>query len=167
MRKTLIAGAVILVAAAVGITYLGSDSLDESPTSPESKASSRTEGKSVVPTADVQLNSTSGVPDAKPALNDPRLVALAVSQDNGYIEFVTEPGGKVIKEIDKNPTSLGFKKPLREYLYSGNQVVGLTAYQYFGDHVQVIETKVSYKPDGNINQYAESTSYQYPEKKKN
>jgi hypothetical protein len=89
---------------------------------------------------------------------DPRLAALMVSPDNGSIEFVVGSDGKVITEIDKDPTSLGFKKPLREYIYSADKVIGLTAFQYFVDHVQISRTAVSYKPDGSVDQYLESTS---------
>jgi len=92
------------------------------------------------------------------APSDPRLAALAVSQDNGLIEFVRAPDGKVIAEIDKDPGSPSFRKPLREYLYTGNKVVGLTAYRYFADHVEVNRTSVSYKPDGSVDGFAESTS---------
>lgn len=93
-----------------------------------------------------------------PAPSDPRLAAFAVSQDNGLVQFVRAPDGKVIAEIDKDPASLGFGKPSREYLYSGNKVVGLTAYRYFADHVEINRSSVSYKPDGSVDHFAESTS---------
>jgi hypothetical protein len=86
-----------------------------------------------------------------------------VSRDNGLIEFVTA-NGKVIKEIDKDPNSPSFGKPLREYSYSADQVVGLTAYRYLGDQVQIVKTWVSYKPDGGVDEYRESTSYDYGKK---
>lgn len=87
-----------------------------------------------------------------------------VSPDNGLIDFVAGPDGKVIKEIDKDPNSAGFRKPLREYTYSGGKVIGLTSYRYFGDHVQITKTAVSYKPDGTVDQYVESTGYDYGDK---
>ena len=94
------------------------------------------------------------------AAPDPRLAALEVSADNGLIEFVRGPDDKVIAEIEKDPGSLGFQKPLREYLYSNGRVVGLTSYRYFPDHVEVSRTAVSYKPDGSIDKYSESIDSQ-------
>jgi hypothetical protein len=66
----------------------------------------------------------------------------------------------VIAEIDRDPSSLGFKKPQREYLYSDGRVVGLTSYRYFPDHVEVSRTAISYKPDGSIDKYLESMDSQ-------
>lgn len=90
---------------------------------------------------------------------DPRLAALEVSPENGLIEFVRGPDDRVIVEIDKDPNSPGFRKPLREYTYSDGKVVGLTSYLYFPDHVEISRTVVSYKPDGSIDEFEESTSY--------
>jgi hypothetical protein len=103
----------------------------------------------------------SGPRDARSsqAAPDPRLAALEVSPDNGLIEFVRGSDGKVIAEIDKDPSSPGFQKPLREYLYSDGRVVGVTSYRYFPDHVEVSRTAVSYKPDGSVDEYSESTSF--------
>ncbi len=98
-------------------------------------------------------------------LPDPRLAALAVSPDNGLIEFIHGSDGKVISEIDKDPSSPGFRKPTREYTYSGDQVIALTSYRYLPDHVEISRTSVSYKPDGSIDRYAESTSYPSQPKK--
>jgi hypothetical protein len=97
---------------------------------------------------------------------DARLAVFAVSPDNGLIDFIADANGRVIQEVDKNPNSIGFKKPLRDYLYAGEKVAGLTAYQYFADHTEVTETFVSYKPDGSVDQLRESTKYLYPENKK-
>ncbi len=92
-----------------------------------------------------------------PARPDPRLDALKVSQDNGLIEFVRTPDGKVIAELDKDASSPSFRKPLREYLYAGDAVVGLTSYRYLSDHVEINRTVVSYKPDGSVDRFMEST----------
>jgi hypothetical protein len=96
---------------------------------------------------------------------DPRLAALMVSPDNGLIEFVHGTDGKVITEIDKDPGSVGFRKPMREYMYSGDKVIGLTAYRYLPEHVEITRTSVSYKPDGSVDRYSESTSYDSGQKK--
>lgn len=116
------------------------------------------------PAADVDVRTSPPGKEFKLAPSDPPLAALAVSTDNGFIEFIRGSDGRVIQEIDQNPSSLGFKKPTREYTYSGDKVVGLTVYEYLGDHVQVTRTSVAYKLDGSIDQYRESTIDMYPEK---
>ena len=83
-----------------------------------------------------------------------------VTPDNGQIEFVKGGDGRVIQEIDKDPNSLGFRKPLREYTYSGDKVVGLTSYRYLPEQVEITRIAVSYKPDGSIDQYRDSMSYE-------
>jgi hypothetical protein len=93
------------------------------------------------------------------APQDARLAALQVSPENGLIEFVRGSDDRVIVEIDKDPNSPGFRKPMREYTYSDGKVVGLTSYRYFPDRVEISRTVVSYKPDGSIDEFEESTSY--------
>lgn len=102
-------------------------------------------------------------PDSSPtpAPYDPRLAALEVTPDNGWINYVTGSDGKVTMEIDMDPASPGYKKPMRKYTYAGDRVTELIAYRYFHDHVQITTTTVSYNPDGSIAEYAESTSYDY------
>jgi len=98
---------------------------------------------------------------ASPA-TDPRLAVFRVSPDNGLIEFIPGPDGRVIKEIDKDPASPGFGKPLREYSYAADKVVALTAYHYDGKAVQVTRTHVSYHPDGSVDQFRETTATTSP-----
>lgn len=93
------------------------------------------------------------------AIQDPRLAALAVSSDNGLIEFVHGPDDRVIAEFDKDPNSLGFEKPMRQYTYSSDKLVGLTSYRYFPDRVEISRTAVAYKPDGSVDEISESTTY--------
>ena len=165
MRKSWIASGLALVAVFAGVIYF-------------SRGHDETHAAQVVPEQDRVPPPTAPVPDvpplkilspnelpARPPVSaDPRLRALMVSPDNGLIEFVAGPDGKVLKELDKDPNSPGYRKPLREYIYSGDRVVGLTAYKYLGDQVQVVRTAVSYKPDGSVDQYRESTSYDYGKK---
>lgn len=96
---------------------------------------------------------------ARPAAADPRLAALMVSPKDALIEFLPDREGRVIKEIDNDPNSAGYRKPLREYTYLGDKVIRLVAYHYLGSQVQVITADVRYKPDGSIDQYRESTDY--------
>jgi len=111
------------------------------------------------PAADPTASQTKEVTKVAPA--DPRLAALAVSPDNGLIEFVPGRDGRIVKEIDKDPSSFGYGKPLREYTYAGDRIVGLTSYVYFADHVQATRTRVSYKPDGSVDHYLQSTNDDY------
>jgi hypothetical protein len=154
------------------VVYL-TDAADQSPTTMQPDSDKKASAESVTPASGAQLNSDSRSATSqpthtasKPMPADPRLAALMVSPPNDLIEFVVGSDGKVIKEIDKDPSSLGFQKPLREYTYSGDNVTGLTSYQYLGDHVQITKTMVSYKPDGSVDQYLESTSYDHGEKTK-
>jgi hypothetical protein len=178
VSKSIIAGAIVLAAVIAGAVYLTHDAADQSlatiPSSPDNQA------RAERATPGAQDNSVSpghtasqpgrmeqpGRTDSKSVPPDPRLAALGVSPDNGLIEFVVASDGKVIAEIDKDPTSLGFRKPLREYTYSGDEVIGLTSYRYYGDHVEIARTAVSYKPDGSVDKYSESTRLDYGEKKK-
>lgn len=70
--------------------------------------------------------------------------------------------GKVIAEIDKDPASISFKKPLREYTYAGDRVIGLTTYRYLPDQVEIGRTRVSYKPDGSVDDLVQATTYNDP-----
>jgi hypothetical protein len=168
LRNRIITGLMIVVALAAAIViYLPEDSSNQRQAPTQPVANAERNAKSVTAVAGTPRNSAShGDTASKPLPTDPRLAALTVSPDDGYIEFVVGTDGKVIKEIDKNPSSLGFRKPLREYMYAGERVIGLSAYQYFADSIQITETKVSYKPDGSVDQYRESMSYIYPEKRK-
>jgi hypothetical protein len=83
-----------------------------------------------------------------------------VSPHDDLIEFFADANGKVIREIDNDPNSAGYRKPLREYTYAGDRVIRLVAYKYLGNQVQVIQADVVYKPDGSIDQYHETTRYE-------
>ncbi|HMN46395.1 MAG TPA: hypothetical protein PKE27_17585 [Povalibacter sp.] len=160
-RTTVVTGIVVAVAIA-GAIYLNRRSTDDAPPRTDAAAQQASLPKEGVRTdstpaasAVAQLSSA----PVRPAPDDPRLVALQVSTDNGLIEFIKDANGKVIQEIDQDAGSLGFRKPLREYMYAGDKMIGVTSYQYFPDHVQVNTTAVSYKPDGSVDQLIESTTY--------
>jgi hypothetical protein len=159
---------VVVVAVAVGVfiaavVYLKHDSADQPP-APMRAAPGKEAGAGPVPQASAPHSSVpGGTPsepqrtDSKRVPPDPRLTALMVSPDNDLIEFVRGSDGKVITEIDNDPSSPGFRKPTREYTYSGDKVIGLTSYRYLPGHVEISRTTVSYKPDGSVDQWAEST----------
>lgn len=96
----------------------------------------------------------------RPASPDPRLAALMVSPDNGLVELVPGPDGRVIKEIDKDPNSPGFSKPLREYTYAGDRIVGVSSYRYLGQQTEIVTARVSYKPDGTVDRVEQSSHFE-------
>ena len=163
MRKLVVGAAVLAAVVAVAVYFL-KDSAEQAPAKAGSASSERV-GDGTASPAEATSRSTVDAA-ANPAPADPRLAALQVSPDNGQIEFVAGPDGKVIKEIDKNPSSLGYMKPTREYMYAGDKVVGLLEYHYFGDRVEITRTAVSYKPDGSVDQVRKSTSYDFGKKDK-
>jgi hypothetical protein len=163
VNKAIVTGALIVAAFVAGLVYFRHVSVPSSPAASAPRAVGNATGTvpSMAGTAGAQPASDSTTPRATGASGapaDPRLAALAVSPDNGLIEFIRTPDGKVISEIDKDPGSPSFHRPLREYVYAGDRVVALTAYRYLGDHVEVDRTMVSYKPDGSVDQFAQSTS---------
>ena len=85
-----------------------------------------------------------------------------VSPPNALIEFIAGADGKVIKEIDNDPSSAGYTKPLREYTYAGDKIIRLVSYKYLGNQVQIVTADVVYKPDGSVDKYRESTNYEHP-----
>jgi hypothetical protein len=172
VRQPVVIGALALGVFIAGVVYLKHESADQS-SAPVQAAPGKAAGTGpAMPLAGARHNSVSnGTPSdprdahSKQVPPDPRLAALMVSPDNGLIEFVRGSDGKVITEIDKDPSSPGFKKPTREYTYAGDKVIGLTEYRYLPDHVEISRTNVSYKPDGSLDRYAESTSYDSGRKK--
>ena len=96
----------------------------------------------------------------RPVPTDPRLAALMVTPENALIEYVKGADGRVIQELDNDPNSPRFRKPLREYLYAGANVAGLTTYRNVGGQVEVTRVLVSYKDDGSIDQYRETVGHE-------
>ena len=166
MNKTTLYGTVALGAIIAGALYLNSaDRNAEAPTSahPAGSASVASDVRSDATSPGGTVAQSSPVAQLQPANStppaDPRLAALAVSPPNDLLEFVTDGNGNVIAEIDKDPASISFKKPLREYTYAGDRVIGLTAYRYLPDQVEISRTRVAYKPDGSVDEFAQATSY--------
>jgi hypothetical protein len=142
MSKSIVVGAVVLVAIAVGVAYLTRESTDLPGATTPAAADKKT--------AAGQAPGVAHEAAPAPQPLDPLLAPLQVSPDNRLIKFIVGENGKVIAEIDQDPGSASFGKPMREYLYYGDKVVGLTAYRYAGDRVEVTRTAVSYKPDGSV-----------------
>jgi hypothetical protein len=149
--KTWIVAAVAAIAVFAGVFYLGR-SAGEQPAAP-----ARPAADAPVPAPATQSTSRSVLEStAKPTAADPRLAALMVSPDNGLIEYVVGPEGKVIREIDKDPNSPGFRRTLREYTYAGDRVVAVTSYRYENGQARSTRTIVTYKADGGIDRLLES-----------
>ncbi|MEO8019838.1 MAG: hypothetical protein ABI769_18670 [Pseudomonadota bacterium] len=158
MRKALVGGGIAVVAVFAGVLYFARDPAPPSTAADQRSVNEVAPAPAVTPTPAPPGSRSAAPPRPVPA--DPRLAALMVSPDNALMEFVAGDNGKVIKEIDNDPNSAGYRKSLREYTYVGDKVILLTAYRYLGDQVQVIKAAVTYKPDGSVDQYQESTSYQ-------
>jgi hypothetical protein len=158
MNKGIIAGAVAAVAVFAGVWWFAGEHGEP----PAAGASTATRTDAVKPAAApaAARDTTRADPAGRPTPADPRLAALMVTPDNGVIEFRKGSDGRVIEEIDQDPNSLGYRKPLRQYVYAGDKVVRLTTYRYHAGQVEVVRTTVSYKPDGSVDQFNETTSYQ-------
>jgi hypothetical protein len=94
-------------------------------------------------------------PQGRPVPADPRLAALMVGPEDALIEYVKDRDGRVIQEIDNDPNSPRYRQPVREYLYAGGNVAGLTTYRHVGGQVEIVRVQVSYKPDGSVDQFRE------------
>ena len=167
MKNPIILGALSVGLIVAAVMYFKHDPVTQPASTMQTASDERSGAGTATPAANGPRSRTSGSMPSAPretgisqAAPDPRLTALAVSPDNDLIEFVRGSDGKVIAEIDKDPNSPGFQKPQREYLYSNGKVVGMTSYRYFPDRVEVSRTAVSYKPDGSVDKYSESTSYE-------
>ncbi len=83
---------------------------------------------------------------------------LALSEDNGKIEFVKDAQGVVIKELDQDPASISFQKPLREYGYLNGKVNSVTRYEYNSGKVTAHKLQVTYDSAGELSDYRESSA---------
>lgn len=160
---------VVLAAAAVfgGVWYLSSQSGHEaenepSPADAAAQAAAPPGSGGAAEAASSPAAPALGAMDSKgrPVPTDPRLTALMVTPENALIEYVKGPDGRVIQELDNDPNSPRFRKPLREYLYAGANVAGLTTYRNVGGQIEVVKVSVSYKEDGSVDQYRETIGHE-------
>jgi hypothetical protein len=159
MKKTLVAGAVAVVAVFAGVVYFAGDRPPQTKDATPPPAGEPPAAEPAKPvTAPPPASRSSAA--SRPAPSDPRLAALMVSPHDDLIEFFAAADGKVIKEVDNDPSSAGYRMPLREYTYAGDKVVRLVSYKYLGGQTQIIEANVTYKADGSVDQYEESTRYE-------
>jgi hypothetical protein len=161
MSKTIIVGAIAVVAVFAGVAWYASDRGAKAPASANDAPAEAGDPAVHSPTVAAPVAKTPrNDPQGRPVPPDPRLAQLMVTPDNGLIEYKKGADGRVIQEIDKDPNSLGYGKPLRDYVYAGGKVVGVTAYRYQANQVEVIRAAVSYKPDGIVADFRESTTYE-------
>jgi hypothetical protein len=160
MRKTLVAGAVGVVAVFAGVVYFASDRAPQTKdTAPPPVVAAPAAEPAKPATSPPQPASRSNAA-SRPVPADPRLAALMVSPHDDLIEFFAAPDGKVIKEVDNDANSASYRMALREYTYAGDKVVRLVSYKYLGGQTQIIEANVTNKADGSVDQYQESTRYE-------
>ena len=158
MKKTRIAGAIAVAAVFAGVLYFARDPAPPSASAAKpahTDAAPEAAGPAAAP---APVSRSAGA--TRPVVSDPRLAALMASPHNELVESFADAEGRVIKEIDNDPNSAGFRKPLREYTYAGDRVIRLVSYKYLGNQVQIIAADVVYKPDGSIDKYQESTRYE-------
>lgn len=160
MSGKVVAGVMVAVAVFGAVVYFAREpgGRDVPVASPEAAAApaespAREAPLSVVP-ADAAPN--------RPTSSDPRLTALIGAPGNAVVEYIAGPDGRVIQEIDNDPSSQGYRKPLRDYLYAGDKLAGVTTYHYLGTQVQVRRALVTYKPDGSVDELREMTDYRTP-----
>jgi hypothetical protein len=101
-------------------------------------------------------------PARPPTATDPRLAALLGAPGDALVQYKTAPDGRVIQEVDLDPNSQGYLKPMREYQYAGDRLAVVTVYRYLGTQLQVTRATASYKADGSIDEYHETTDYRKP-----
>lgn len=129
-----------------------------SATPPEASRNPR-EAPPTAATERAPVTTVAGAAAKRPESPDPRLAALMGASGQAMVEYVPGVDGRVIREIDNDPNSQGYRKPLRDYSYAGDKVAAITSYKYFGDQVRIIRAVASYKPDGTVDQYRETTEY--------
>jgi len=162
MNRPVVLGAIAAVAVFAGVIYW---SREPAQRSAQTQVPAKAEkppalpAPPTVPAGPGLVSSSTPPPRLAPA--DPRVAVLMASPNNALVEYFSDAEGRVIKELDNDPNGPGYRKPLREYSYAGKQVISVVSYHYLGSQVQVVTTDVTYKPDGSVDQFHESTRYDY------
>ena len=163
MSRTWIAGGIAVIAVFAAVFYIARE-----PAAPATAAAPVTTAEPAPGESGAESPAPSPAPGGqapvaalvRPVPPDARLAALMVSPDNGLVELVPGPDGRVIKEIDKDPNSPGFSKPLREYTWAGDRIVGVRSYRHLGKQTEIVTARVSYRPDGSVDQIEQSSNFE-------
>jgi hypothetical protein len=161
MKGTIVAGGLALVAVFAGVYWIARDPLPADPAAATTADAAPT-GPAAGEPPSPNPSAAGRPPPIRATPEDPRLAALMGPPADPLIEYLPGPDGRIIKEIDRDPNSQGYSKPLREYLYADGRLIGVTAYKYLGSQVQVIRATVTYNPDGSVDDYREITEYRKP-----
>ncbi len=102
--------------------------------------------------------SDASIKNAAANVTDRRLANLIVEKDNPMVEYVYDESGLIIKEIDKEPSSISYKKPLKLYQYKNGKVVKVEKYEYFSTETHITTIDAAFNDDGSIQDYRETTN---------
>jgi hypothetical protein len=158
MNRTWIAGGIAVIAVFAAVFFIARD--PDAPVPTPMPAASVPRGESPAPPSAATGELPPRAALVRPVPPDPRLAALMVSPDNGLVELVPGADGRVIKEIDKDPNSPRFSKPLREYTWAGDKIVGVTTYRHHGTQTEIVTARVSYKSDGGVDRIEQSSNFE-------
>lgn len=161
MNKKIVYVLLLMLAAfSGGWLFAHKPAADNVPAVEHSEASvsaTATSNKASVSPTNSSLENMSSKAMASSPVYDPRLANLVASTDNPMINYVRGEGGIVIAEIDNDPNSASYKKPLKEYQYQKDHVRSMTRYEYYKTETVITTTDVAYKNDGSILDYRENT----------
>jgi hypothetical protein len=97
-------------------------------------------------------------PPPRPRFEDPRLASMVESPQGSRVEWVPDPQGRLMREMDADPASPGYRKPLRDYLYNGERVTQITRYRYQDDgQVEISTARIAYAADGSLEQVQQAS----------
>jgi hypothetical protein len=156
MNRSLVTGLVAAVAVFGGTLWFMRDPADGSKAAPAANA--REQARAATPPGIAPPAMSPGSAASRPTSTDPRLAALIGAPSGALVDFLLDAEGRLIKEMDSDPGSPGYRRPLREYTYMGDKVIRLVKYQYNGNETQIITADIVYRPDGSIDQYHQTTS---------
>lgn len=159
MSRPLVIGAVALAAVAAGALWFVRAPSEGARAVPA--AGTADPGTAVKLPVSARPELTRGSAASRPAAPDPRLAVLLGSSDATAVDFLLDADGRLVKEVDADPASAGYRRPLREYTYAGDKLISLVKYRYTDRETQIIRADVVYRPDGSVDQYHETTRYEY------
>jgi hypothetical protein len=162
MNVKVISGGIAVVAVFAAVIHFARESRESGVPEAATKVAAASPGEETAPREAPRSVVPAGENPDRPTSTDPRLAALLGQPDNPLVEYVAGPDGRVIQEIDNDPASQGYRKPLRDYLYAGDKIAGITTYQYLGTQLQTRRVLVTYKPDGSVDELRETTGYAKP-----